>query len=244
VVAEAENPVLLETRGVAKRYGPLWVLHGIDFSLARGESVALLGPNGAGKSTFLRILAGITRPSRGVVRWREGVASGKGPLAQRRRIGFVGHRSFLYGSLTVRENLTLYAGLYQVQDPQRRIQESLERFGLVSFRERRVAQLSRGLEQRAALARALLHKPEILLLDEPFTGLDAGATEALAALLHEEMQRGVSLVLATHDFAQAEALCRRVMVLARGTVGWDGSTQTPLAQLYREVVANVVRGQP
>ncbi len=234
---EREIVTLVELRGVAKRYGPQWALVEVDLRCGRAESIALLGPNGAGKSTLLRILAGVTRPTRGRILWGGQEVALASASWGRKRIGFVGHRSFLYTSLSVRENLMLYASLYGLANPAQRVAELLGRFGLSFVQDRAVSHLSRGLEQRAALARALLHDPELLLLDEPFTGLDVEACAALMELLREERARGVSVVLATHDFQVAEALCERVVILVGGKFEHDGPLPASVESVYQAVVA-------
>lgn len=168
----------LAADGLGKRLGERWVLAQVSFRVERGGALALLGPNGAGKSTLLRILAGLWKADRGtVVRFGQAVTE---PRADR-RIGYLGHRSLLYPALTARENLTLTARLWGC-DP-RRAGAALEEVGLGRFLDEPVATFSRGMLQRAAIARALLPDPEVLLLDEPYTGLDAPGRELLDARL-------------------------------------------------------------
>lgn len=226
---------LLQTYNLGKRYGQQWAVRGVSLRIGAGERIALLGPNGAGKSTLLRMLATVTRPSSGEVQFAGDVGKGD-PRAARGKIGFVGHRSFLYGALSVSENLSFYASLYGVENSRGRIQTMTERFGLQRFAFRPVAQLSRGLEQRAALARALLHDPLLLLLDEPFSGLDAEASAVLTDILEQEAHSGVALVMSTHEFSQAEQLCNRALVLKGGQLVFDGPLSRPLARHYREII--------
>lgn len=226
---------LVETNDLGKRYARHWAVRGVNVRIGAGDRIALLGPNGAGKSTLLRLLAAVTRPTTGEVRFVAGFGVGD-PLAARGKIGFLGHRSFLYGALSVSENLALYASLYQLRDGERRIQAMMERFGLQHFASQPVAQLSRGLEQRTALARALLHEPLLLLLDEPFSGLDVEVSAVLTTLLEREMRGRGALVVSTHEFSHAERLCNRALVLRAGQVVFDGPLPQPLAAQYREFV--------
>lgn len=211
----------IATRGLTKRFGGVAALRGLDFTLAAGESVALFGPNGAGKSTLLRLCATLLRPSGGSVSLF-GVDGGSGNPAVRRRIGFLSHQSFLYPDLTPLENLSFYARMFHVADAERRVKDLIEQVGLVGWANRPVRTLSRGLEQRCALARALLHAPDLLLLDEPFTGLDVDASATLRAVLRAAHERGAAMVMTTHDVAQGLASCARAVILARGQLAWDG----------------------
>ncbi len=198
------------------------VLAGVDLVVEGGECVALLGANGAGKTTLLRVLATLLRPSGGRLRlFGEDAASR--PAAVLRKIGYVGHESACYVDLTARENLAFYAELYGVTDADERVAELVEWTGLGSAARRPVRTFSRGMTQRLALARALLHRPELLLLDEPFSGLDPQATSTLDALLRDLRAAGHAIVLATHDVPRAAALASRVVMLHRGRIDWDGS---------------------
>ncbi|MDQ7843329.1 MAG: heme ABC exporter ATP-binding protein CcmA [Armatimonadota bacterium] len=203
--------VLLEVRAVSKSYGRRRALSGVSLTAGVGRVVAVLGPNGAGKSTLLRIAAGITRPDAGEVRVGGHPADDAGV---RRRIGFAGHQSLLYGALTVEENLRFYARLYRL-DPDH-IEEGLTRFGLLPHRRRPVHELSRGLVQRASLARALLHHPPVLVLDEPFTGLDADGAAVLQGVITDLRARGGAVLLATHAWAEARDLADEAVVLVGG----------------------------
>jgi heme exporter protein A len=211
----------IQTQGLTKSFGGLPVLRGVDFTLAAGEAVALFGPNGAGKTTLLRLCATLLRPSGGAVKIF-GVAGGDGNPAVRRRIGFLSHQSFLYPDLTPVENLSFYARMFHVAEPARRVADLIEQVGLIGWANRPVRTLSRGLEQRCALARALLHEPDLLLLDEPFTGLDVDASATLRAVLSVAHQRGAALVMTTHDVGHGLACCGRAVILARGELAWDG----------------------
>lgn len=212
VSAGIDGPAVLLS-GVWKTYGRTVALRDVTVSASSGRIVALLGPNGAGKSTVLRIAAGVTRATRGTVRVR---GADPRPNGVRRLIGFAGHRTFLYGALTAEENLRFYADLYGL--PSSAVAPALERFGLGAVRHRRVQELSRGLVQRLNLARALLHDPRVVLLDEPFTGLDAAVTDTLAASLRGLRAAGCTVLLATHEWDTARELADDAIVLALGRV--------------------------
>ena len=212
-VRQAADGPAVQLNGVWKTYGTTVALRDVTLSAPSGRIVALLGPNGAGKSTVLRIAAGVTRATRGSVQvW----AAGAGPDGVRRAIGFAGHRTFLYGALTAEENLRFYADLYGI--PSAAVAPALERFGLAAARHRRVQELSRGLAQRLSLARALLHDPRVVLLDEPFTGLDAAVTDHLAGVLRGMRAGGCTVLIATHEWDTARALADDAVVFARGRV--------------------------
>jgi len=194
-----------------------------------------VGPNGAGKSTLLRILAGLARPSAGSVAVC-GASPGRDP-AIRRAIGLLSHQSQLYDDLSAAENLTFAARLYGLSDPAGTARQSLVTFGLGERSDEPVRRLSRGLLQRVAIARALLHGPALLLLDEPFTGLDALATDQVVALLGEELTRGRALVLVSHEVREAWPLATHVHALVGGEWALTGrvaGTADAFLARYRE----------
>ena len=203
----------IEARGLFKRFGHVEALAGLDLTLDAGECLALLGPNGAGKSTLLRIVAGLARPS-------EGSLSIDGDAAHerttRRRIGYIGHASLLYPELSARENLIFAGRLYDVADPPGRADELLSEEGLTDVSQRLVSGFSRGMAQRVAIARGLVHDPDVLLLDEPFTGLDRRAARRLESRLDALRRSGHTLILVTHDVASAARLAQHVVVLSEG----------------------------
>ena len=186
----------IEVAGLERRYGDRVALADLSFSLGEGKSLVLLGANGAGKTTLLRVLATLLRPHAGEVRVLGAQLPGEA-WKVRGRIGYVAHEPLLYRSLTARENLVFNARLHGVPEP--RVDELLERVGLARRGNDPVEELSRGMRQRAAVARALLHDPEVLLLDEPHTGLDARALETLEPLIGRASGR--TRVIATHDAA-------------------------------------------
>ncbi|MFM8322186.1 MAG: heme ABC exporter ATP-binding protein CcmA [Chloroflexota bacterium] len=208
---------MIQVSKLVKRFGLKTVLKGLDFEVERGEFVALLGPNGAGKTTFLRILASLSRPGMGLVQ----VAGYHLPAqaAQVRAIlGVVSHMPLLYGDLTAEENLLFYGKMYGVQDLERRVAEVLDVVGLLNRRRDLVRTFSRGMQQRLAIGRAVLHDPEVMLFDEPHTGLDQDACAMLNNVLREVAARGRTVVMTSHDLARAADLASRFDVLSRGKI--------------------------
>ncbi len=206
----------LEVSGLKKDYGGPPVLRSVSFSLDRGEGLILLGPNGAGKSTLLRILAGIHRAGGGVIKINGARASFRDGDV-RRQVGFVSHETFLYDALTARENLLFFGRLYGVTE-KGEIARALEEVGLSRFADRPVGGFSRGMAQRLTLARARLHRPPLLLLDEPFTGLDPVAAADLENTLRAFRSVGGAFVMATHDLAHVVGTGSRLLVLRKGQI--------------------------
>jgi len=208
---------MIKVRKLIKRFGLKTVLRGLDFDVEQGEFVALLGPNGAGKTTFLRILASLSRPSMGGVN----IAGYRLPdqaSAVRRRLGVVSHLPLLYGDLTAEENLRFYGRMYGVVDLQERVKEVLELVGLTHRRRDLVRTFSRGMQQRLAIGRAVLHDPEVMLFDEPHTGLDQDASSMLDTVLREVAARGRTVVMTSHDLARTADLASRFDVISRGVI--------------------------
>jgi heme ABC exporter ATP-binding subunit CcmA len=220
--------------GVWKFYGDFPALRDIAFELQPGACLALLGRNGAGKTTLLRILAGLSRPARGLVRI---LGADVRQEATRRRIGVLGHGTGIYDELSALENLRLFAGLYGAPDPVRTALAWLERTGLASVKDGLVREFSRGMRQRLAVARAFLHEPSVLLLDEPFTALDDRAIGVLQGLLAEARARGATVVLSTHQLREALELATHALLLVRGRTAFFGERTSEMAAdpgwLYR-----------
>ena len=203
---------LLEVRGLQRTFGRARVLNGIDLTLHSGEVLVVAGPNGAGKTTLLRLLAGLMRPSAGEIR----LLGERLIPPVRRAIGLLSHQSLLYDDLTLRENLIFTARLYALDRPHVVADQALEAAGLTGRADQLPRKLSRGLLQRAALARAMLHRPQLLLLDEPFTALDATASDRLRADLQSRVTNGTALVIVTHILEEAWELASRVAVMVQG----------------------------
>jgi heme exporter protein A len=232
---------MIEVKKLVKCFGLKTVLRGVDFHVERGEFVALLGPNGAGKTTFLRILSTLARPSLGEVK----VAGYRLPheAAQvRARLGVVSHMPLLYGDLTAAENLEFYARMYGIPNYQLRITEVLELVGLESRRRDLVRTFSRGMQQRLAIGRAVLHDPEVMLFDEPYTGLDQDASSMLDEVLRSVAAQGRTVVMTSHDLARAEDLASRFDILSRGLISAsatrDSLGTSNLLTFYKQALAN------
>ena len=205
----------LEAVGLVRTFGGLRAVDGVSFQLQPGELLTVFGPNGAGKTTLLRMLAGVMRPNSGHVR----VAGAPADVASRdwrHRVGIVSHQSLLYGQLTTEENLRFYGRLFRLDDLKTRIPERLASMGLSDRTRTPVRELSRGLKQRVALARALLHDPEVVLLDEPYTGLDPHASAVLREQLTLLKDGRRTVVLVTHNLKQGLELSDRVAIQVQG----------------------------
>jgi heme exporter protein A len=227
---------LLAARGLRRTFGRLRVLYDIDLTLSPGEALAIAGPNGAGKSTLLRILAGLMRPTAGEVHVLGRPVTANAAEA-RRAIGLLSHQSLLYDDLTVMENLTFAARLYGLARPADAARTALEAAGLTGRGDDSPRRLSRGLLQRAAIARALVHAPRVLLLDEPFTALDAASADRLRGMLEARRAEGLGLVIVTHYLAEVWEVATRVAVLVEGRWVSDQPKSGPLEAFlprYRE----------
>jgi len=233
----------LKADGLVKRYGHINALRGIDLQVDRGDSIVLLGPNGAGKSTLLGVLAGRVRPTEGQV-ILQGEALGKSATA-RSLIGYLAHSSLLYQGLTARENLLFYGKLYGVEGPADRCDEMLNFMGLWERRDDKVGGFSRGMEQRLSIARSLLHDPQLILLDEPFSGLDYQSSRAFAHALRQLRDGRRTLIIATHDMAAVEDLGDRVTIMNRGRILHQEKipVQAPgnIMDLYAKIIPGVKR---
>ena len=211
----------IETRALSKRFGPIRAIDRLSLRVDRGESVAVFGPNGAGKTTLIRLLTLSLRATSGGVRI-DGLDPAAGDLEIRRRIGVISHQSFLYDDLTARQNLEFFARLYGVQGPARRAGELLDDVGLSARADDPVRTFSRGMQQRVSLARALVHRPAIVFLDEPFTGLDPHAARTLRSTLGGLRRDGRTVFLVTHNLGEGLQLSDRWMILGGGRVVDEG----------------------
>lgn len=231
---------VVETDHLGKSFGRTAVLRDFTVRVTAGETVAIFGPNGAGKSTLLRLFASLTTPTAGTLRLFGDTNAGP---ATRRRIGMVAHQSFLYPDLTARENLCFFARMYGIVAADPCADAWLERVALRDVGDRPVRLFSRGMEQRLALARALLHDPDLIILDEPWSGLDAAAADWLAVLLRELRTHGRTVVVATHDFQRALDVATRALIVHRGGLAWDaavaGGTASDVEATYREITGAV-----
>lgn len=223
---------------VSRHFGRRRAVSRITFQATRGTVLGLLGPNGAGKSTMLALLATLLRPSDGQIRYGPHDAATHGP-SLRASIGVLGHDLFLYPELTAHENLEFFAGLYALADPRGAAAGALRQAGLAERGGDQVSSFSRGMRQRVALERALIHRPRLVLLDEPFTGLDDASTAALGSRLRSLRESGAIVVLATHDLDLAEGLFDRAVFLRDGRVMDVVDRPEALRTMYREIMSRV-----
>jgi heme ABC exporter ATP-binding subunit CcmA len=210
----------VKVAGVWKFYGDYAALRDVNLTAEPGACLAMIGRNGAGKTTLLRTIAGFSRPGKGTI---EIFGTQPRETDTRRSIGYIGHGISVYDELSALENLTLYGKLYQLPDPKRSAMEWLERTGLERVKDGLVREFSRGMRQRLAVARAFLHNPRVLLLDEPFTALDDRAIAVLQAVLREALAGGKTIVMSTHQLREALELATHVALLHRGKVAFQGA---------------------
>ena len=229
---------VVEARNLHKTFAWTPVLSDISFRIVSAEVVGIFGPNGAGKTTLLRLLAALLTPTSGRLTL---FGSASSELAVRRKIGFLGHESYLYPDLTPEENLTFYGRAYQIPDLKGRIAQQLEYVGLQDWRTMPVRYFSRGMEQRLSLARALLHAPDLFLLDEPDTGLDPRAVSILHATLAEAKEQAKTVILTSHDFERTRELCTRALILHRGRIAWQSEATLPSPQEFVELYTACTR---
>lgn len=221
------SPVIA-ARGLERRFGPVVALRSVDLAVGAGEVVLLAGPNGAGKSTLLRTLAGLSRPTRGTVAVN-GIPLRSDPKA-RSAIGFLSHQTFLYDDLTARENLRFAATLHGLDSVEQRVMDALDGAGLTQRADTRAGVLSHGMRQRLSIARATLHDPAILLLDEPFSGLDATSVAQLRTGLAIGVARGRAVICVTHQPGDIWDIATRVVLLTRGAVVFDRARHETLEE--------------
>jgi heme exporter protein A len=208
---------MLELKKMTKMLGDKLVLRNITLSLQKGEILAVIGPNGAGKSTFFKCTVGLLQPTSGEI-FLDGSLVKKNSPQVKQRIGFLGHESFLYNNLSPLENLKFYGKLYKVKDLDMKANELLKEVGLYLFRDMPIRSFSRGMMQRLAIARVLLPDPDILMLDEPHTGLDQEAVALLNGIIKSKRDSGTSILIISHDFEQVHALADRAAVLKKGKI--------------------------
>lgn len=214
----------IEVAGLTKSFGFHRVLKGIDLNVSRGESLVIFGPNGAGKTTLIKVLATLSRPSRGKVHLAD-LDIRKDATQIRRQIGVISHHTFLYDNLSAYENLKFYGKMYGVSDLEERISEVIDRVELRDCLHDRVGVFSRGMQQRLSIARAILHDPRIMLLDEPETGLDQQASAMLTDLLKTLTAEARTVLMTTHNLAFGLALAGRVVILHKGRIVHEGTAR-------------------
>ena len=219
VEADGTGSFAIEVRGLTKTYGPQVVIRDLDLELPWGDFLIVFGPNGSGKTTLIKVLATITRPTQGEVSVG-GFDLKKNPSAVRRNIGLVTHQPLLYADLTGRENLRFHGKMFGLTNLEERIQEASELMGVTSYLGRKVSILSHGMQKRLSLARAILHDPPILLLDEPETGLDQEGLEMLGQMMGVGQRGRRTVLMATHSLERGLALGNRVAILAGGKIAY------------------------
>lgn len=239
--ASVDSSVAIEVKGLRKSFGNLQAVRGIDFELQRGEFLTVFGPNGAGKTTLIRILSSLTQPTGGIARVA-GFDVTDGDPRMRREIGVISHNSFLYGDLNPLENIRFYAKMYGVEHPEERAVQVIDEVGLKPRLYDRVSTFSRGMLQRLSIARAIVHNPSILFLDEPYTGLDQHAAIALRKQLEALHTEKRTVLMTTHDFARGLEMCDRVAIQVRGRFAlWETADRIDrdrFESLYLETVQN------
>jgi heme exporter protein A len=206
----------VDASGIRRSFGRRRAVDGVDLSLDPGDCLALFGPNGAGKTTLLRVIAGLLKPTAGTVH-----VSGRevrGDASAREQVGLISHQSMLYGALTARENVEFAARLYGVADPRAAAMAALERIRIADRAEMRVQSLSRGMQQRVSIARSIVHEPSVVLLDEPYTGLDAAGGAALTDMLQVLRAAGAALVLVTHNVDEGLAIASHTAIMLAGKI--------------------------
>ena len=238
-MSSAERAPALAAAQLTRDFGGRRAVDGVDLELHDGECLALFGPNGAGKTTLLRMLAGLLKPTAGSA----SVAGVRlpGGAEARSAVGLISHQSMLYAALSARENVEFTARLYGLADPRGSADSALRRMRIADRASAPVRSLSRGLQQRVSIARAIVHEPRVVLLDEPYTGLDESGAAALTAALQSLMARGAALVLVTHNLGEGLALATHAAVMRRGRLVRHDEARGTLelsayAAEYRELV--------
>jgi heme exporter protein A len=237
-ISPSGSPIV-EVAELARSFGSRRAVAAVTFSLAAGECLALFGPNGAGKTTLLRVLAGLLRPTSGSAKVC-GVQLPGGALA-RSRVGLISHHTMLYEALSARENVAFSARLYGLRGGRARVDDVLRRMSMLERAEAPVRSLSRGMQQRVSIARAMVHAPQLVLADEPYSGLDEGGARALTTLLQELRSAGTAIIIVTHNLAEGLSLATHAAVMQRGKfVRYDAADRISAASYgvaYREAVA-------
>lgn len=230
---------MIEVKKLTKSFGTLYALRGIDLQISRGTFLTIFGPNGAGKTTFLRILATLSRASSGRI-----LIDGK-PLkhqaeAVRRRLGVIAHATFLYDELTAVENLRFYGKMFDLKDIAGRSEQVLEDVGLGSRKNDLVRTFSRGMQQRLSIARAMLHDPDILLLDEPYTGLDQHAAKMLTDWLARLRSENRTIIMVTHELDSGITLAERAAIFLRGKLAYHEAVNSSSREAFRNIYFDIV----
>lgn len=232
---------MIEIKKLTKQADNKLILRGVDLSIKQGETVAILGPNGAGKSTLLKVLATLIKPTSGLVKIN-GLDLKKDHIEVKKLFGYLPHSSLLYDHYTPLENLVFFGDLYGVKDVENRARQLVKEVGLSFFINEPVKNFSRGMIQRIAIARAIIHDPKIMLLDEPHTGLDQGAINILNNVVLSMKEKGCTTLMVTHDFKQAAEICDRIIILKNGKIADDFKINNRSLTLVTEKYQVLVEG--
>jgi len=235
-----EPPAAVETVALSRTFGRRVAIREVTFTVQSGECLAVFGPNGAGKTTLLRVLAGLIRPTRGRARI-SGVELPGGPTA-RALVGLISHQSMLYAALTAVENVEFTAKLYAVRSPREAAMQALDRMRIADRADSPVRSLSRGMQQRVSIARAMVHAPQVVLLDEPYTGLDEAGAAALTDALHLLKREGAALILVTHHLGEGLALATHTAIMRDGQFVELAERGDIALDTYRDVYRQAVLG--
>jgi len=233
---------MIKIEGLSKSFGSLYALRDVNLEMLSGEFWIIVGPNGAGKTTLLKIIATLSQPSKGSININ-GITSGKNKLEIRKRIGFIGHQSFLYNNLTAEENLKFYARMYHLDHANQRIENILNRVGLYDRKGDLVRTFSRGMQQRLSIGRALLTDPNIILLDEPFSGLDQSAIDIFVHIFTSLSSPDRIIIMTTHNLPLGLQLATHFAILTTGRLTYQDQTRTidlpRFKKMYREMTGEV-----
>ncbi len=230
---------VIAVSGLTKTFGNLYALRNLSFSLNKGEFLTIFGPNGAGKTTLIRILSTITKASSGEIKFAD-LSFEDDSEKIRRQIGVIAHQTFLYENLTAEENLRFYGKLYDVENLTRKIETILSQVGLELRKKDFVRTFSRGMQQRLAIARAMLHEPSILLLDEPYTGLDQHASGMLTIWLNRLRSSEQTILMVTHDLEQGMELADRIAILVNGQLVFNQEQREINLKKFRQTYYDLV----
>ncbi len=233
---------MIEIKKLTKQADNKVILRGVDLSIKKGETIAILGPNGAGKSTLLKVLATLIKPTSGLVKIN-GLDLKKDHIEIKKLFGYLPHSSLLYDQYSPLENLVFFGNIYGVKDVEQRAIKLVKDVGLSFFLNEPVKNFSRGMIQRIAIARAIIHEPEVLLLDEPHTGLDQGAISILNNVILSMKAKGTTTLMVTHDFKQAAEICDRIIIVKNGKIVDDFKIENRnlgfLSEKYEQQVEGV-----
>jgi len=232
---------VIEINKLTKQADNKLILRGVDLSIKQGETVAILGPNGAGKSTLLKVLATLIKPTSGDIKIN-GLDVKKDHIEVKKLFGYLPHSSLLYDHYTPLENLVFFGELYGVKDVENKARELVKEVGLSFFINEPVKNFSRGMIQRIAIARAIIHEPKIMLLDEPHTGLDQGAISILNNVVLSMKDKGCTTLMVTHDFKQAAEICDRIIIIKNGKIANDFKINNESLGLITEKYQVLVEG--